>query len=324
MLSRVAESLYWAARYLERAEDVTRLLDVNFHRLLDAQLGDSGEAWREIVALLGHEEAYGEHFDAYTARNASEWVLWHEGNEGSVASCVTRARENARAVREQISAEMWQAVNRLFLTVRSARPGSVSPHAFFTQLREGVHLFHGAADATMMHGDPYDFIQLGLHLERADMTVRVVAARYPVAAELADDDPRRPGELAAMLRSTGAFEAYVRQHGMRLEPLAIAEELIRSPILPRSALHCLSICLGAVDRIGGGENDLPHRLLGRLCADLEYGEVDDRSGAAVARALSGLRAGIAGAGEAITKSFFSSRPLVAAVAQQEAQQQQCG
>jgi uncharacterized alpha-E superfamily protein len=322
MLSRVAESLYWIARYLERAEDETRLLDVNFHRLLDAQLEDGGEAWHGIVRLLGMDEAYLEHFGGYGARNVSEWVLWHPANSGSVASCVTLARENARAVREQISAEMWQAINRLFLAIRGARATPVSTHAFFTQLREGVHLFHGAADATMMHGSPYDFLQLGLHLERADLTVRVVAASYPATSALAEDDPRRAGELASMLRSTGAFEAYVRQHGMRLEPLAIAEELIRSPILPRSALHCLAICQGAVERIGSGDSGLPARLLGRLCAELRYGEVDG-SGAAVERALAGLHAGILAVGDAVTKTFFTSRPLVAA-SQQEAQQQQCG
>ena len=325
MLSRVAESLYWTARYVERAEDVTRLLDVNFHALLDQQVEDRGEAWHRIVLLLGDEDGYLEHFDDYSATNVSDWVLWHDDNPNAVASCVTLARENARSVREQISGEMWEAINRLFLLVRSANRRAVSrgPHAFFEQVRGGAHLFQGTADATMMHGDPYEFIQLGLHLERAATTVRVVGARYPVAVTYAPDDPERAQELIALLKSCSAFEAYVRRHGALFEPLPVAEELVRSPELPRAVLFCLRSSLDAVNRISS-EPATPQRLLGRLCAELEFGEVTDVSIAAVTRMLNGILAGIHGVGEAITKVYFSSRALPVGVASQEAQQQQCG
>jgi uncharacterized alpha-E superfamily protein len=325
MLSRVAESLYWTARYVERAEDVTRLLDVNFHALLDQQVDDRGEAWHRIIRLLGDEEPYREHFDEYTATNVSDWVLWHSQNPNAVASCVTLARENARSVREQVSGEMWEAINRLFLIVRGANRRAVSrgPHAFFEQVRTGAHLFQGTADATMTHGDPYEFIQLGFHLERAATTVRVVGARYPVAVARAADDPERAQELIALLKSCSAFEAYVRRHGALFEPLPVAEELVRSPDLPRAVLHCLQTSLASVNRISG-EPGTPQRLLGRLCAEVEFGEVTDVSGGAVARTLSGLLAGIHAVGEAITKVYFSSRALPTGVAAQEAQQQQCG
>ena len=325
MLSRVAESLYWTARYIERAEDVTRLLDVNFHGLLDAQVEDRGEAWHRIVALLGDEAAYAEHFDDYTATNVSDWVLWHEDNPNAVASCVTLARENARSVREQISGEMWEAINRMFLVVRGANRRALSrgPHALFEQLRGGAHLFQGTADATMRHGDPYEFIQLGLHLERAATTVRLVASRYPVAVAHAPDDQARAQELIALLKSCSAFEAYVRRYGAFFEPLPVAEELVRSSDLPRAVLFCLRTSLDAVGRITG-EPGTPQRLLGRLCAELEFGEVTDTSGPAVTRTLFGLLAGIHGVGEAITKVYFSSRAVPVGVGLQEAQQQQCG
>ena len=140
MLSRVAESLYWTARYLERAEDVTRLLDVNFHALLDAQGHDRGDAWPRIVRLLGDSESFSEHFDEATAESVGEWVLWHEGNPNAVISCVTLARENARSVREQISGEMWEAINKLFLLVRGAnrrlsRAGHTSSSSNFATAR---------------------------------------------------------------------------------------------------------------------------------------------------------------------------------------------
>jgi uncharacterized alpha-E superfamily protein len=326
MLSRVAESLYWTARYLERAEDVTRLLDVNYHALLDAQVADHGEAWQRIVTLLGEEDAYSEHFEAFTAQNVADWLLWHDGNPSAVAGCITTARENARSVREQISGEMWQAINGLFLLVgrTNRRAASRGPHAFFEQVRNGTHRFQGCAEATMTHGEPYEFIRLGLHLERASTTVRVVRSRYPVAVALTDDDPRRAHELIALLKSCSAFEAYVKRHGSTFEPLPIAEELIRSGDFPRAVLYCLETCSAAVDRIAG-EHGIPQRLLGRLRAELVYGEVGDVSGAAVAATLGELVAGIHRAGDALTTAFFSSRALpVSAIATQEAQQQQCG
>jgi len=326
MLSRVAESLYWIGRYVERAEDSARLLDVHYHALLDAQVGDHGESWQRIVALYGDEPAYREHYDAYTSQDVAEWVLWHDGNPSAVASCITLARENARSVREQISGEMWEAINGLFLLLgRANRRAAVrGPHAFFEELRNGAHRFQGTADATMTHGEPYEFLQLGLHLERAATTVRVVRARYPIAVELEDDDPLRAHELIALLKSCSAFEAYVRRHGASFEPFSIAEKLIRSGEFPRAALYCLRTCATSVDRIAG-TSGTPQRVLGRLCADLEYGDVDDVSGTGVAATLRELLAGINRAGDAVAKGFFSTRAVpAAALATQEGQQQQCG
>ena len=325
MLSRVAESLYWTARYVERAEDITRILDVNFHALLDMQVDDRGQAWLQIVQLLGDEQRYAEHFDEATAVNVSDWVLWHDGNPNAVINCVTLARENARSVREQISGEMWEAINKLFLLVRGANRRAVSrgPRAFVEDLRNGAHLFQGTADATMTHGDPYEFIRLGLLLERAATTVRIVASRYPAALALDRDDPARARQLIALLESCSAFESFVKRHGTLFEPATIAEELIRSAEFPRAVRSCLAGSLDAVSRISIDQG-VPHRILGRLVAELAYAEPEDTS-AAVAESLGKLLSGIHAAGDAITKAYFSSRALPAGpLAMQEAQQQQCG
>jgi uncharacterized alpha-E superfamily protein len=325
MLSRVAESVYWAARYVERAEDVTRLLDVNFHALLDRQVADRGEAWQELIALLGDEAAYLEHFEEYTAESVSDWILWHPGNPSAVTGCIELARENARSVREQISAEMWQALNKLFLLSRTSGRAATytGPHAFFEQLRTHAHQFQGAVDATMEHDESYEFVRLGLYLERAEKTTRIVGARYPAAAVVDDDDPARVRTLVDLLRSCGAFEAYVRRHGLAVEPLTVAEELVRSTHSPRSVLHCLGNCLHAVEAVGG-DNRVLTRILGRLCAEVEYGETD-ASGPAVGAAMGSLLSGINAVGEALTRTYFSNRALsVATLAAQEVQQQQCG
>lgn len=326
MLSRVAESLYWMARYVERAEDVTRLLDVNFHALLDAQVEDRGQAWQQIVSLLGVDSLYREHFDDYAATSVAEFLLWHPGNPSAVAACVAQARENARSVREQISGEMWQAINGLYLLVRRANRRVVSrgPHAFFTDLRDGAHLLQGATEATMVHGEPHEFIQLGFHLERASTTARLVGARYPVAVGLAGDAQAQSSELIGLLKSASAFEAYVKQRGTALEPWPIADYLIRSPDFPRAVLYCLRTSLDSVERISIGDSP-PRRMVGRLCADVEYADVRDVGAETVRSSVARVLAGIHEAGEAIATEFFSSQALlVPALAVQEGQQQQCG
>ena len=224
-------------------------------------------------------------------------MLWHDANPNAVANCVTLARENARSVREQISGEMWEAINKLFLLVRGANRRAVSrgPHAFFEELRNGAHLFQGTADATMTHGDPYEFIRLGLQLERAATTVRIVASRYPVAVALDEDDPARAQQLIALLKSCSALEAFVKRYGTLFEPVAIAEELIRSPDFPRAVRYCLASSLDAVSRISSDQG-APHRILGRLVADLEYGETGDISGQSMIQTLRELLVGIHAAG----------------------------
>jgi len=139
MLSRVAESLYWTGRYIERAEDTSRLLHVNFHGLLDAEVSDRGRGWQDLVLLLGRDELFREHFSDYSAQAVTEFMLWHPANPDAVTACVARARENARGVREQISSEMWEHLNRLHLVVARARHSRVleAPHEFLVRVREG-------------------------------------------------------------------------------------------------------------------------------------------------------------------------------------------
>src|SRR5258705_4000059 len=175
MLSRAAESLYWMARYIERAEDLTRLLAVNFNALLDTQPEEAGQGWQPLIAIAGDEKVFGEAYDEVTAQTVIEFFLWNPLNPNAVTACINRARENARSVREQISSEIWEHINRLYFLVRDVKRRAVlaSPSDFFNQVRDGSHAFQGITTATLTHGEPYHFIQLGLHLERADKTARI-------------------------------------------------------------------------------------------------------------------------------------------------------
>ena len=210
MLSRVADSLFWMSRYIERAEDMTRLLAVNFHTLLDAGKIDEQHEWRPLVAMTYDEELYKKHYDEYTANNVIDFLLWNQNNPNAVVWCITMARENARSVREQISKEMWEFLNRLYFKVREADHAAVARSLleFFAQLRDASQGYQGIANETMTHGEAYQFIQLGKHLERAEKTTRILDVKYEDVSNLPDGSPDEALQLMAMLKSCSAFEPF--------------------------------------------------------------------------------------------------------------------
>ena len=325
MLSRVAESLYWVARYIERAEDVTRLLDVNFHALLDGEVADRGASWQQLVAVLGDDGAYLEHHEDYTAESVSNWVLWHRGNTNAVSTCIELARENARSVREQISGEMWEAINKLFLLVRGGpHPAAGELHSLFGELRSYAHLFQGAADATMEHGEAYEFIRLGLHLERAEKTARIVGARYPGVAAL--DETTRSGRArsatccarAARSRRTCASTER-RSSRCRSRRSSSARPTRRAPCgTASSTASTRSSGSGATTARRAGCSDGWRPSSSSTSRSTSRGR---RSRAAMTQLLAGINS----VGESVTKTYFASRAVpIAAITAQEVQQQQCG
>ncbi|HXV96425.1 MAG TPA: alpha-E domain-containing protein, partial [Gaiellaceae bacterium] len=272
MLSRVAESLYWTGRYIERAEDTSRLLHANFHGLLDTDL-DRGRAWRDLIWVVGQDELFREHFGDYTAPAVTEFLLWHPANPDAVTACVARARENARGVREQVSSEMWEHLNRLHLLVSNRRPAAVlaSPHDFFVRIREGSHAFQGVMKATQPRGEAYEFLELGAHLERADTTARLLSVKVP---GLRADEPASvvSARLTSLLKSCGAFEAYRRMESAELDAERVVAFLLLERRLPRAVCFCLELCLSAIRAISGG-GVRPERAIGRIFAELAFTEL---------------------------------------------------
>ena len=195
MLSRVAESLFWTARSIERAENTSRMFDVRFHGLLDARVSDPEEEWRDLLRAVGRDDLFREHFDEYTPRAVTEFLLWHPSNPDTVTACVARARENLRGVREQISSEMWEHLNRLHLVVARARHARVleAPHEFLVRVREGSHAFHGvtAGDALARRGVRVP------RARRAPRARRRDRARAADERAQADGRVRRPALVAA-------------------------------------------------------------------------------------------------------------------------------
>jgi uncharacterized alpha-E superfamily protein len=301
MLSRAADSLYWTARYVERAEDVGRLLHVNFHGLLDTPAEARGAAWRDLLSIVGADAVFAEHFPEPTPAAVTEFLLFHPANPDSVAVCVARARENARTVRERISSELWEHLNRMHFSVRDADRAAVlsGPHEFFVRLRRDSHTFQGLLAATMSRGEAYAFVELGAHIERADLTSRLLAVKVPRL---------EPDELVAVLKLCGAFEAFSKEHSAALEVGRVVEYLLTDRAFPRSVLFCLETCRRSVGMIASGA--APERTLGRLCAELSFYDVPAVPSESLRGFLGALPRRVAAAADEIAAAFFTMRVVV--------------
>jgi uncharacterized alpha-E superfamily protein len=330
MLSRVAESLYWMARYVERAENMTRALAVNYYARLEAQPG--GElSWQGVVAVSGDDELYRSTFADWSDASVADFLLWHSDNPNAVASCVARARENARSVREQISSEMWEHLNRLyFYLTQDVDRGSVvrGPYELFQSVRDGSQAFQGITAATMNHGEGYEFIQLGRYLERAAMTVRVLGVRHAEASRLAEGSAASSLHLMALLKSVSAFEAFRKGRASQLLAAAVVEFLLMSSEFPRAVRFCLQRSSDSLKAIasdtarGAARADRVQRALGPLCSELQYLEVESVLGPRLEPYLEQLLLRIHKAGEEIETGYFSTQVVLPGPRGQQAQQQQ--
>src|SRR5450432_2968614 len=280
MLSRVADSLYWMSRYIERAENGARLLDVNLQLLLD--IGNEAEAmqhWAPVIASLEETDLFDSLYATADERSVTEFVTLQKKNPNSIFSCLTLARENARTTREQISSEMWEQINRLYLFVRSDAAKKLlrsSPHEFFKRVIAGSHLFQGITDATMTHGEGWDFIRIGTLLERADSSSRILDVKYHILLPTGEDVGGNVDTIQwmAVLKSCSALEAYCKPYVSQVAPWKVAEFLITHRDFPRSIRYCIDSLDAALHRISGVAETLyaneAERLSGRLRSDVDY------------------------------------------------------
>jgi len=289
MLSRVADSLYWMSRYLERAEHTTRLLDVNLNLMLDESAASADRRWQRVLQALGKPKDIEWTGEPYVLTQA---LTFDTGNKASILSCIIAARENSRHVREQISTEQWHRLNSLYLQV--TRPemqmgrqtevlatGAERPVEFLQSVMEAVHQFQGVTDSTMNHGEGWQFIQVGRYIERASATALLLEAYH---ADLWDQ-PERAVEgneyldWMGLLRSATAFEAYCKVYTADLTPDQIFEFLLLDEEFPHSVRFSIDSVEAALEKIQGdsGKNraEALHRLSGRLQASLSYVSADE-------------------------------------------------
>jgi len=279
MLSRVAESLYWMSRHLERAEHTARLLDVNLILMLD-QPSEPEARWDRFFRCLSMEP--GEH-GGVDARRIAERLTFDLEEPSSVVSLLGSARDNARQVRQQLSTETWEQLNRLYLRIRRTRSEDVwntQTHAFFRGVMDGAHLVLGTAEATMSRGEGWHFMQLGRFLERATATAALVDAHSDLLASRGD----APGvsdylDWIGLLKSRTGFEAYCQTFTADFRPDRIAEFLLLDPVFPRSARFAATMMHSSLRSIasatGSRRADVVERIAGRLRALLDYGDLDE-------------------------------------------------
>ena len=315
MLSRVADSLYWMSRYIERAENVARFIDVNLNLLLDAPPGSS-QQWEPLVNTTGDHELFAERNNAATERNVLQFLTFDTENPNSILSCLRAARENARSVREIISSEMWLQVNKFYLMVREAAANHASSlaHApeFYSEVKMASHLFTGITDATMTHGEAWHFCQLGRMLERADKTSRMLDVKYFILLPSVTDvgTPVDDVQWAAVLRSASAFEMYRKRHG-RISPKHVVEFLVLDRDFPRAMNFCLASGRDSVHAISGTPlgsfRNSAERLLGHLCSELAYAHLDEILHFGLHEYIDQLQTQMNQVGTGIHETFFAFR-----------------
>ncbi len=313
MLSRVADSIYWMSRYVERAENVARFVDVNLNLMLDTPV--SGQQWQPIVNTTGDHEDFAKRYGEATQEAVLHFLTFDRENPNSMISCLRSARENARSVREIISSEMWLQLNKFYLTVNAAAAADKrleSHHDFFSEVKLSSHLFTGVTDATMTHGEAWHFCRLGRHLERADKTSRILDMKYFILLRSVADVGTAFDDVqwAAVLRSASAFEMYRKRHG-RISPKSIAQFLLLDPEFPRAIRFCLDSARDSLHAISGTPagtfRTTAEKLLGQLCSDLAYAHVDDIFTSGLHEYLDELQTQINGVAGGIYETFFAKR-----------------
>ena len=282
MLSRIAESLYWMARYLGRAEDTARILDVNYYMMLE-QASDAFEFnWEPILKMAGEEVHFRQVYGEANAETVFEFLAFRRDNPSSIVECVAKARENARTIRDYLSRETWEDINSFYhraLRFVPEQEFAAGPHRFCDEVRSGCHRYYGARDATLAHDEGWEFLRIGASLERAETTTRLANMEFraehsePVAA--AQDSH----QWLAVLRSVGAYAAYRREYKSVVEPDRVAEMLVLHPQHPRSVRFNtmeLQSGLRAISGTGPGSYATEaERLTGKVLEGLRYATIEE-------------------------------------------------
>ncbi|MCE2853656.1 MAG: alpha-E domain-containing protein [Roseiflexaceae bacterium] len=279
MLSRVADSLYWMSRYLERAEHTARLLDVTLHQLIDVDPLLSQQRWLRLWEALQYDHPMAGSHDPHSVVR-----LFTADNQYSdaIVSTLTAARENARQVREHISSEMWEQINRLYLDGRQLlqhQRWEQAPNQFYAMIKSGSHLFQGITDATMSHGEGWDFIQIGRAVERANNTANLLLSHAHALQNAQADGRTHHAEWIGLLKMCSAFEAYCKVHTPDVNPQRLVLFVLYDAEFPRSVRFGADTVLDAVARIGQRNGQLrtgrPQRAAGQFQAMLEYAHHDE-------------------------------------------------
>lgn len=308
MLSRVADHIYWMARYIERAEDVARLINVNGHLQLDLPR-DVRTGWEPLIQITGGDDIYRERYEETDERSVVRFLIGDQNNPGSILSSVGAARENARTIRDIIPREAWEQVNELYLHVRGNLQSGLSKGRRFDYLKTvilGTQQITGLLAGTMLHDAGYDFLRMGRNLERADMTTRIVDVRS--ANLLSDSGGFKPFEniqWMSVLKSLTAYQMYRRHMQVAVRRVDVLAFLLQNRQFPRSYYHCLGEVQACLESLP--HNDTPLRTVLQLQRVVSEADPKVLSQSDLHAFIDDLQLGLANLHSQIVDSYFLPR-----------------
>jgi uncharacterized alpha-E superfamily protein len=279
MLSRTADHLYWMARYIERAENMARVLDVTYNMSLVPNAAVSESAlWLPALEISGNVDAYDEEYGEYTAADVIHYLAMDTNNPSSIYNALRNARENAQAVRVAMTSETWENINALWLEFRQFIGQDLAKNGlreFCDWVKARSHLFRGVCFGTMLRDDAFSFVRLGTFIERADNTARLLDVKYHLLLPSQEEVGGAVDyyEWSAVLRSVSAFQAYQKIFSDTIEPWRVAELLVLRRDMPRSLHACFDEITPILEQLSGSRHTECRRLAGELHARLRYGKM---------------------------------------------------
>lgn len=314
MLSRVADSIYWLNRYVERAENIARFVDVNLNLLLDSPMGVT-QQWEPLIMTTGDLATFKQRYGEPTADNVIQFLTFDQAYSNSILSCLRLARENARSIREIISSEMWEQVNTFYLMVNEASHAQTLSQlpSFFAEVKMASHLFAGVMNATMSHNEGWHFGRLGRLIERADKTARILDVKYFILLPEVNFVGTTLDELQwiALLKSASGYEMY-RKRQRRISPTGVAKFLILDREFPRSIQFCLLEAEQSLHQITGtgfgSWSNAAERTLGRLRAELDFITIEEIIQAGLHEFLDHIQVQLNEVGAKVFETFLTLEP----------------
>ena len=312
MLSRTADHLFWLSRYMERAENTARMLDVNYQTSLLPQSAAAAEqSWRGILSISELSDDYQKYYGDIDSKRVKDFIVRDERNPSSILSCLREARENARAVRGTLTTEVWETTNQTWLEFKRLIDDGMlarDPSALFEWVKFRSHLSRGVTVGTMLQDEAFNFIRIGSFLERADNTARLLDVKFhAMESSLESEGAIDFYHWSAVLRSVSGLEIYRKVYSNAIAPDKVAELLMLRPNMPRSLAHCMGQLFNNLKRVANDQSAETLRQAGRLHADIEYARIDEILETGLHQFLSSFLERIGELGMGISRDFLMPR-----------------
>lgn len=311
MLSRTADHLFWMSRYMERAENTARMLDVNYQTsLLPQSTNGAEQGWRSLLSISELLPPYQARYGEIDPKRVKDFIVRDESNPSSILNCLRAARENARAVRGALTTEVWETTNQTWLEFKRLLADGLlarDPSALFEWVKFRSHLSRGVTVGTMLQDEAFNFIRIGSFLERADNTARLLDVKFHALPSTDDgegDDAQDFYHWSSLLRSVSGFEIYRKVYSNVIQPEKVAELLILRSNMPRSLAHCMARLVDNLGRVANEQSGETLRQAGRLNADLQYGRIGEILNTGLHEYLDQFLARVGTLGVGISRDFM--------------------